>query len=119
MPLGILAPYNFQFSKSLQSYYTTKLEEQLALIDQSYGDKEVQTLWERLKPAIPGMFEGLEVTPCLMHGDLWSGNIAQADGQPGIALFHVPFYWAVMPLWYNRYCSLLLFQAQERLNCHP
>lgn len=26
----------------------------------------------------------VQVKPCVLHGDLWSGNIASADGQPAI-----------------------------------
>ncbi|XP_029783683.1 fructosamine-3-kinase isoform X3 [Suricata suricatta] len=31
---------------------------------------------------IPGLFCGLEIVPALLHGDLWSGNVAEDDSGP-------------------------------------
>ncbi|XP_055971422.1 fructosamine-3-kinase isoform X2 [Sorex fumeus] len=31
---------------------------------------------------IPDMFSGLEIVPALLHGDLWSGNVAEDDEGP-------------------------------------
>ena len=74
--------------RHLQSFYTTKLEEQLSLIERDYGDGDAIRLWEVLKPTIPSMFEGLDdVKPSLQHGDLWAGNMALVDGQPSRAIF--------------------------------
>ena len=40
---------------------------------------------QKLLAKLPTLFEGVEVRPCLLHGDLWSGNIAaDAGGQPVI-----------------------------------
>lgn len=30
------------------------------------------------------LFEGVEVRPSILHGDLWSGNISSSDGEPAI-----------------------------------
>lgn len=30
------------------------------------------------------LFEGVEVKPSILHGDLWSGNMAAVDGAPAI-----------------------------------
>jgi protein-ribulosamine 3-kinase len=30
------------------------------------------------------LFEGITVTPAVLHGDLWSGNMASVDGEPAI-----------------------------------
>jgi fructosamine-3-kinase len=30
------------------------------------------------------MFKGLNIKPSILHGDLWSGNIATVDGKPSI-----------------------------------
>ena len=38
---------------------------------------------DKLKQKIPAMFEGLEVVPSLLHGDLWSGNFDETDDYPG------------------------------------
>lgn len=53
------------------------------LIRRDYGDSHALELWEELKRKIPRMFEGIEVRPSLVHGDLWSGNAAQAEGKAG------------------------------------
>lgn len=34
------------------------------------------------KPMIPKMFEGVQVFPALLHGDLWSGNVAECPDSP-------------------------------------
>ena len=34
---------------------------------------------------------GKEIKPSLLHGDLWSGNIGSANGQPSI--FDPAVYW--------------------------
>ena len=41
-------------------------------------------LGDRLCDRLPALFEGLpdEVRPAILHGDLWSGNIAATGGQP-------------------------------------
>ena len=63
----------------LQSFYVTKLEEQIVLTK----DSEAIKLWNKLKAIIPSLFDGLEVKPSLLHGDLWSGNAGTVDGKPG------------------------------------
>ena len=30
------------------------------------------------------LFEGIEVKPATLHGDLWSGNMASVDGKPAV-----------------------------------
>jgi len=40
-------------------------------------------LWSRLKSKIPEFFKGVDVKPSLLHGDLWSGNVAEIQGGPG------------------------------------
>lgn len=29
-------------------------------------------------------FEDVDVTPSILHGDLWSGNIATVEGEPSV-----------------------------------
>lgn len=52
-----------------------------------HDDREVKELWAKLKAKIPQYFEGLEVKPSLLHGDLWGGNIGQIETGPGILMF--------------------------------
>lgn len=52
-------------------YYAFKLEEQIEMIQRDYDDKEVKKLWPILKSKLPTFFEGLNIKPSLLHGDLW------------------------------------------------
>ena len=70
------------FSFTFQSFYSTKLEEQILLTK----DNEAKSLWRELKAIMPQFFEGIEVKPSLLHGDLWSGNAGTVDGKPGIKI---------------------------------
>ena len=36
-----------------------------------------------MKCIIPEFFQGIDVKPSLLHGDLWSGNAGTVDGNPG------------------------------------
>lgn len=49
------------------------------------GDASIDRLWRDLKPRIGELFDDDEVIePCILHGDLWSGNIGTARGAPSI-----------------------------------
>ncbi|XP_046399527.1 ketosamine-3-kinase-like isoform X2 [Ischnura elegans] len=69
------------------SFYTQqRLGEQIRLVEEKTGDKEATELWSRLQLKIPKFFEGIEVKPSLLHGDLWGGNVAETGDGPGITL---------------------------------
>ena len=51
---------------------------------QKYGDSEARSLWSRLQLKIPEFFKGIDIKPSLLHGDLWSGNVAEMDDGPGL-----------------------------------
>ncbi|KAH0501770.1 Fructosamine-3-kinase [Microtus ochrogaster] len=59
-----------------------RLQAQLNLIERDYADRETQELWSRLQVKIPDLFSGVEIVPSLLHGDLWSGNVAEDDQGP-------------------------------------
>ncbi|ELW68169.1 Fructosamine-3-kinase [Tupaia chinensis] len=59
-----------------------RLQAQLDLIEKDYADREARELWSRLQVKLPDLFCGLEVVPALLHGDLWSGNVAEDDQGP-------------------------------------
>ena len=51
------------------------------------GDARIKKEWERVLSATDGLdklFEEVEVKPSILHGDLWSGNIASVAGEPAI-----------------------------------
>lgn len=59
-----------------------RLRHQLTLAGNSRLNQLAEPL---LRPcALETFFEGLEVRPSVLHGDLWSGNIAAVDGRPCI-----------------------------------
>jgi len=56
---------------------------QLELVKKRYGDHEVLEKGERLLERLPRFFEGVELYPSLLHGDLWGGNRAvDSEGNP-------------------------------------
>lgn len=68
----------------MQRFYTEyRLKKQLDQIQEKSSDKELRELWPVLERKIPKLFEGLEITPALQHGDLWGGNAGQLESCPG------------------------------------
>ncbi|ROL53087.1 Ketosamine-3-kinase [Anabarilius grahami] len=59
-----------------------RLQHQLGLVEQSYGDREARELWAKLQLKIPQLFTDIEVVPALLHGDLWGGNVAECSDGP-------------------------------------
>lgn len=53
---------------------------------------EIYPMCEDLLEQLPGYFEGIEIVPSLLHGDLWNGNCAEdQNGQP--VIFDPAVYW--------------------------
>jgi len=63
----------------LSFYAQQRLAPQMGM-EEVKCDREAQEWWGKLQRKLPNMFEGLEVKPSLLHGDLWSGNVAQLKG---------------------------------------
>ncbi|XP_064620566.1 ketosamine-3-kinase-like isoform X2 [Lineus longissimus] len=63
-----------------------KLQQQVDLILQKSGDRDVKECWPKLVRKIPEYFKGIEneIVPALLHGDLWGGNAAETDEGPVI-----------------------------------
>lgn len=57
---------------------------QLDLAAQSGHRGEIQSLGAALSEALPSLFDGYDVLPSLLHGDLWGGNRAAIDDEPVI-----------------------------------
>lgn len=56
------------------------------------GDQNLSNMWHQdIAPRLGTLFEGIEVKPSLLHGDLWSGNIGAADNEPSI--YDPAVYW--------------------------
>lgn len=55
------------------------------------GDSEMSRLGDVLIRNLDSLFQGTEVRPCVLHGDLWSGNIGTVNGKPSVfdpAVYH-------------------------------
>jgi hypothetical protein len=50
------------------------------------GDRKLSVLGEQLCDGMESFFEDVagQIKPSVLHGDLWSGNIAGVDGQPAV-----------------------------------
>ena len=51
------------------------------------GDASLKKLWAEVlvhTDELRALFEGVEVKPSVLHGDLWSGNVAAVEGEPCI-----------------------------------
>ncbi|KXZ53452.1 hypothetical protein GPECTOR_7g1351 [Gonium pectorale] len=48
------------------------------------GDSKLQRLGDKLCAKLDSYFEGIEVRPSVLHGDLWSGNIGAVGDEPTI-----------------------------------
>lgn len=55
----------------------------MKLVEENYSDKEARELWSELTLKLPKFFEDISITPALLHGDLWSGNVAETKDCPG------------------------------------
>lgn len=66
----------------MKFYRKQKLQFHVDMILKRENDRELEDLWTKLAPLIPKFFEGLTIEPALLHGDLWSGNVAETDSGP-------------------------------------
>lgn len=57
-------------------------------MDFLYKQKVIEEYWPQLKPKIPKFFEGIEVKPSLLHGDLLPANVAEANYKPGLVFIN-------------------------------
>lgn len=62
-------------------FRTNRLEHQLKLANDSKLSKLGKVLCDNLEMFFP---PDMVITPSILHGDLWSGNIASVDGKPSL-----------------------------------
>lgn len=67
-------------SNWVEFFREQRLRHQLKLAN----DAQLTRLGDKLLPKLEVFFKGIEVKPSVLHGDLWSGNIAGVAGQPCI-----------------------------------
>ncbi len=68
----------------IRFYREHRLRPQFELAAQRGAANGLIESGERLLASLPAFFESHTPSPSLLHGDLWSGNVGMADGQPVI-----------------------------------
>lgn len=71
---------NGWLSDWVEFFRERRLRHQLELA----GDEKLMQLGNKLMDNLECFFEGVIVRPSVLHGDLWSGNIASVEGLPSI-----------------------------------
>lgn len=66
----------------LEFYCRQRIDAQVRMAQEKYHDREAPELWSQLVHKVPSFFEGLEIEPALIHGDLWGGNVAEYEDGP-------------------------------------
>lgn len=69
-----------------------RLGYQLQLAEELYRDFDIVEKGRRLLDKLPYIFRDVKVEPCLLHGDLWSGNIAADDSGAPVILDPACYY---------------------------
>lgn len=76
-------PQDNSWCDDWQTFFTQqRLNHQFGLIEKTYNDTEIRDLWSQLKTQIPFFFGDMQIYPSLLHGDLWSGNVAETNTGP-------------------------------------
>lgn len=83
--IGSTPQINTWTSDWVKFYAEHRLGYQLKLALDQYGDSTIYAKGEKLMKNLGRLFENVEIEPCLLHGDLWSGNISSdKNGEPVI-----------------------------------
>uniref|UniRef100_A0A8R1TND9 protein-ribulosamine 3-kinase n=2 Tax=Onchocerca TaxID=6281 RepID=A0A8R1TND9_ONCVO len=68
----------------VEFYSQNRLKKVIDIIVERTGDRDLLTLWPELVRKIPDYFKDCDIYPCLLHGDLWSGNYSYTKDGPVI-----------------------------------
>lgn len=83
--IGSTPQRNTWSSDWIQFYGENRLGYQLKLALDQYGDRTIYDKGQRLVKSMGPLFDNVAIEPCLLHGDLWSGNICcDKNGEPVI-----------------------------------
>ncbi|KAH7653662.1 Protein-ribulosamine 3-kinase protein [Dioscorea alata] len=83
--IGSTPQMNTWSSDWVEFFAEHRLGYQLKLALKKFGDSSIYEKGQRLMKNLRPLFEGVVIEPCLLHGDLWSGNIStDKDGNPVI-----------------------------------
>ncbi|WJX95783.1 protein-ribulosamine 3-kinase [Trifolium repens] len=83
--IGSTLQINTWSSDWIKFYGEHRLGYQLQLALDQYSDRTIFEKGQRLVENITPLFDNVVIEPCLLHGDLWSGNISSdKNGEPVI-----------------------------------
>lgn len=83
--IGSTPQINTWTSDWIEFYAKHRLGYQLKLARDQYGDSSIYEKGLKLAMNLAPLFENVLIEPCLLHGDLWSGNVAyDKNGEPVI-----------------------------------
>ncbi|XP_057780676.1 protein-ribulosamine 3-kinase, chloroplastic [Salvia miltiorrhiza] len=81
--IGSTPQINTWTSDWIEFYGVHRLGYQLKLARQQFGDSLIYEKGQRLIKNMAPLFNGAVLEPCLLHGDLWSGNVSyDKNGEP-------------------------------------
>lgn len=79
---GLLPLSNEWHSNWIEFYARQRLNVQIQMLTDKTGDRELIELWSELQLKVDRFFSDIpedNLKPSLLHGDLWSGNVAQIE----------------------------------------
>ncbi|XP_072956058.1 protein-ribulosamine 3-kinase, chloroplastic [Typha angustifolia] len=83
--IGSTPQINTWTSDWIEFFAEHRLGYQLKLAFNQFGDSSIYEKGQRLLKNMGALFEDVVIEPCLLHGDLWSGNISSdKNGDPVI-----------------------------------
>ena len=78
----------------IEFYARNRLNQQIDLIIENYGNRKIVEYWSELQLKIDKFFIDImdNIEPALLHGDLWSGNITQIMNSEPVIFDPASFY---------------------------
>lgn len=65
------------------TFYAKKIEKHINMVEKA-GDRQARELWNKVLAKWSDFFEGIEIKPAIVHGDLWGGNVSENKDGPVI-----------------------------------
>ena len=91
--IGFTPQHNAQTSDWVDFYREQRLLPQINLAARNTLAKELITELERILDSLEMFFQNYELTPSLLHGDLWSGNVAlEVTSEQPLLYDPAPYY---------------------------
>lgn len=90
--IGSTPQINTWTSDWIEFYGVHRLGYQLNLARQQYGDSLIYERGQWLVKNMAPLFDGAVIEPCLLHGDLWSGNISNDKNSEPVILDPACYY---------------------------